>query len=294
MTVGDYLRFAGELRGMAGARRRRAACPRSPTGRTSRRPRRPDRHALARLPPARRRRPGDRPPAEAPHPRRADPRPRPGADRRDAQAHPRAQGRAHGPDLEPHPLRDQPDLRSPARARRRRDRRLRHRGGAVARHWAASRRIESTVVGARRHRRGRDRRCVARRRRRRPRSAVVRARATALALALVAGERRARRGRPRAGRASGHRRAQARPARSTELETIFLRLVEGRRPCAQLASSIRRELGGVPALADRLRRSPRWCCSSTASCSRRSRWRGEQALGRRAPPVLLLRRAARR
>ncbi len=91
MTVGAYLGFVARLRGVAEARI--AASSRRPReDRAARGPRGGDREPLARLPAARRRRPGHRAQADAAHPRRADLGPGPGADRRDARAHPQLKG----------------------------------------------------------------------------------------------------------------------------------------------------------------------------------------------------------
>ena len=84
----------------------------------------------------------------AAHPRRADRRARPGPDPRDAQPHPRAQGRAHGALVEPHPDRGLADLRSPAHHRRGQAGRPGHRGRAVASGSGAAVEIEVVAGGA--------------------------------------------------------------------------------------------------------------------------------------------------
>ena len=74
--------------------------------RPRRRPAHPHRQALARVPSARRRRPGPPGRSGPADPRRAHQRARPAPDHRDAGPHPGAGGRAHRPRHLPHPRRD--------------------------------------------------------------------------------------------------------------------------------------------------------------------------------------------
>src|SRR3984885_11375557 len=98
--------------------------------------------------------PGGRPRAAAAHPRRADQRARSRADRRDAPAPAELARRAHDRFVEPHPDRDQRDLRSHPRPRRRAHRRVGDGGGAVE---EPRRRRAGRAHGAHVPRRARDR-----------------------------------------------------------------------------------------------------------------------------------------
>ncbi len=131
---GDDRARVPPLRGAAArhvARRGRGARARGRgADRAGRRLGRAHRLALARLQAAGGHRPGHRPPPAAAGAGRAHHRPRSGADRGDARAAPQPQGRAHHRPLQPHPLRDQRDLRPHPGHQGRPDRRRRHRGGA--------------------------------------------------------------------------------------------------------------------------------------------------------------------
>ena len=85
MTVGRYLTFAAELRGVPASEADKAVGRGRGEDGHARGARPADLQPVARLPAARRRRPGAGAQAEAADPRRADQRPRPGADRRDAR-----------------------------------------------------------------------------------------------------------------------------------------------------------------------------------------------------------------